>query len=125
MNISDILPVITFLLALSGIAGSALAYRNVKVSNVAQVQTTTIDAMQHQIDALKDECNSLRKENDRLSYIIDTICSALKQKSIILTIEGELITLEDGRSQHSKVVRRSTRKTTTNTNNTTTGGGDA
>ncbi len=109
--LDNLLPVITFIIAVSGIVGTALTYRNARSNGLTTIQKDTIEAMQRRIDTLEDEYASLKKENNRLSGVIETICSALKQKSIFLTVEGEMITIEDNRAHTAKaVIRKSVRK---------------
>lgn len=112
--LENLLPAITLIIAISGIIGTTLTYRNTRNSGLSQIQKDTIEAMQRRIDSLEDEYETLKKENNRLSGVIETICSALKQKSIFLTIEGEMITIEDNRASRN-VVRKSTRKPETTT----------
>ncbi len=123
--LNSIVTVCTFLVGLAGIFGTAFMYRNTKKGGAAQEQKETMEAMRQRIDTLEGEVNSLEKkylsmekENNRLSGVIETICSALKQKSIFLTIEGEMITIEDNRASTRNIVRKSTRKPDTTTGGT-------
>lgn len=81
----------TICLAIGGIA----AYRQGFARASGEVQERVISALQHEIEALHSRINALEKENSRLSYIITTICSALKQRGIHITIDGDVVSIYD------------------------------
>ncbi len=115
--LNSIVTIFTFLVGIAGILGTAFMYRNTRKGGVAQEQKETMEAMRQRIDTLEGEVNSLEKkyiamekDKNQLTGVIETICAALKQKSIFLTIEGEMITIEDNRAHTRNVVRKSTRK---------------
>lgn len=124
--LDNLLPIITFIIAVSGVVGTALTYRNAKTNGLSTLQKDTIEAMQKRIDTLEGDYASLdnkyialTKENNRLSGVIETICSALKHENLFLTIEGEMITIKDNRARTTRnVVRKSTRKPDTTTGGT-------
>lgn len=67
-----------------------------------ETQERTINALQATILALQADVQTLQrradesaKENARLELTIDTICSALKIKGFVITIQGEMITIDD------------------------------
>lgn len=93
---------------ISGIIGAFFTIRNVRRATIVTIQDQTIQAMQQQINALKAGQEALQKDNSHLQYVIETISAALKQKGILITVEGEMVTVEDGR--HSSSVRRSTKQ---------------
>lgn len=110
---SGILPILQSILLLATIAGGVFVFRSTKRTSIVQIQNDTITAMQRQIDVLKTDLESLKKENEHLKYLSETTVSALKQKGMIITIEGEMVTIEDARGHSSSSIRRSTRQTPT------------
>lgn len=110
MNIiTTLIPIINSLFTLAALVGGVFVFRNAKKAGIIQIQSDTIVAMQQQIEALKTGQAALQKDNGHLQYVIETISSALKQKGIIISIEGEMVTLEDMTGRTSSV-RRSTRQ---------------
>lgn len=76
------------------------------------VGKTTSDAQQSAISALQTELTTLRgrvadteKENIRLEQTIQTICSALKLRGMIITIQGEMINIQDKATGGSTTTR--------------------
>jgi hypothetical protein len=109
-NFVSLMNVLFAILGISGIIGTFLIIRNTRRAAIVTIQDQTIQALQQQINALKAGQEALQKDNSHLQYVIETISSALKQKGILITIEGEMVTLEDGRRSSS--IRRSTKQTT-------------
>jgi len=107
---SDILPVLQSILLLATLAGGVLVFRSTRRSSIMQIQNDTITALQQQIDALKDRQEALEKENEHLKYLSETTVAALKQKGIVITVEGEMVTIEDALGGRSSI-RRATRQT--------------
>jgi hypothetical protein len=96
----------TFLL-LCVMIGGFFAFRyGQKKSNIDGMKET-IDVLTGQMAAMKESLAMVKEENVRLKTVIETISSALKQKGILITIEGEMVTLEDGRRTSS--MRHSTK----------------
>jgi len=103
------LPILQAVFVLAAVVGGVFVFRSTKRTGIIQIQNDTIAAMQQQIDALKSGQDTLQKENSHLHYVIETISEALKHKGILITVNGEMITLEDTKSQ-SSVIRRSTKR---------------
>jgi len=96
------------LFGISGIIGAFFTIRNTRRAAIVAIQDQTIEALQQQINALKAGQEAMQKENDHLKIIIETISSALKQKGIVISVEGEMVVVEDGRNRTSSM-RHSTR----------------
>jgi cell division protein FtsB len=62
---------------------------------ISDAQERAIEAMKAELDILRNRSEDQAKEIVRLNHIIDTICSALKSKGIIVSVDGELVTLRD------------------------------
>jgi hypothetical protein len=57
-----------------------------------------IDILRKRIDDIKVENADIRKENARLQVTIDTIKTALKGMGLAVTIDGEMVLINDGKS---------------------------
>jgi hypothetical protein len=66
-------------------------------------QQSAINAMQSELATLRGRIEDLKKENTRQAHVIETICAALKMRGLLITISGEMISIED--RQKSTVVR--------------------
>jgi len=99
------------------IAGGWYLTRNLK-SDAAkfakEAQDSARSAMQEEINSLRrsmerveqdnqKEIRALQKKNNRLEQTIDTICSALKSKGIIITISGEMIDMLIDSKKHTVI----------------------
>jgi len=82
---------ITITLTIGGIA----AYRHGFTRTANEVQDRVINALQHEIQSLHDRIAALEKENTRLSYTLTTMCMALKQRGVHVTIDGDIISIQD------------------------------
>lgn len=84
---------ITVCLVIGGIA----AYRHGFTRTANEVQERVIHALQSEIQSLHDRIEALERENTRLNYIITTMCSALKQRGLHVTIDGDIVSIQDHR----------------------------
>lgn len=86
------------------IVGAVILGKNTARQTTADAQKNAIDAMQAEIDTLRGRTDDLKKENTRLELIIETICSALKTRGMIITVQGEMINIQDsGSSTTTKI----------------------
>lgn len=106
--LNQFLPILNSVLTIAVILGGIAVFKNTKKTGIIQIQDQTIEALQQQINALKAGQETLQKENNHLQYVIETISAALKQKGIIITVDGEMVTINDGRQSSS--MRRSTKQ---------------
>ncbi len=104
--LNGVLPILQSVFLLAAMAGGVLVFRSTKKTDIMQIQSDTITALQQQIDALKDGQETLQKENSHLQYVIETIIDALKHKGMLITVQGEMVTIEDGKGQSSSIRRR-------------------
>ena len=82
-----------------------LAYRSGISRTQATSQDNTIRALQGEINVLKDRISEVEKENHRHTQTIGLIKSALSQRGMIITIDGDLVTISDtkGSSQSARI----------------------
>jgi uncharacterized protein YlxW (UPF0749 family) len=100
---TQILTLINALWLICGTVGGFFAFRHAVKTKVIELQHETIELLQAQIEALEHKTDSLKEENTRQALIIETIQSALKQKGMIVTIDGDLVTITDAQGGRSSV----------------------
>lgn len=69
--------------------------RNKVEDATSKAQNDAIAAMQEEIASLRRKVEDITKDNTKLKQTIDTICSALKIRGMFITIQGEMIHVED------------------------------
>lgn len=57
--------------------------------------------MKDRIDLLEGRVNDLDRENYSLKQTLETVKEALKQRGMIVTIDGDLVTISDDQGNHS------------------------
>lgn len=92
------------------------AVKNGVMKSANDAQSSTISAMRDEIDTLRGTMENREKEyearlkkaeekNAHLEQTIDTICTALKSLGLIVTVQGEIVSIEDkrGRSTNARI----------------------
>lgn len=67
----------------------------------SEAQQSAIQAMQSELDTLRERTNDLKEENKRQQNIIQTICEALKTKGIAICINGDIVHIRDDKGSTS------------------------
>lgn len=80
-----------FYLIKSGL-GKTVSKANQEAINALQA---TIIALQTDLSTMNRKIEEVTKDKVRLEQTIDTICAALKIKGMVITIQGEMVHLED------------------------------
>lgn len=94
-TITPYIGIMNFLMLFGLVFGTFMSWRNGKMATANEVQDRVINALQHQIDSLQDRLSAQEKENARQGQIINTIKSALKQRGLSVTIDGDLVSIAD------------------------------
>jgi hypothetical protein len=86
----------SFLIVVIGafFASKVMARHNIS-EKTSEAQNNAIVAMQEEIASLRRKVEDINKDKIRLEQTIDTICAALKIRGMVITIQGELIHIED------------------------------
>lgn len=71
------------------------AVKSGKMQSANQAQGSAIAAMRSELETLRERIEDAEKENSRLEQIIDTICSALKIRGMVITVQGEMVHIQD------------------------------
>lgn len=82
------------MLCVAFVASKSLARSKVEDAT-SKAQNNAIEAMQGEIASLRRKVDDITKDNTKLQQTIDTICSALKIRGMVISIQGELIHIED------------------------------
>jgi cell division protein FtsB len=95
MNFINLAPAINSLLLIALSIGTFLAFRNGIARVSIEAQKRAIDALQTELQILKDRVERLEKENEKLLQRGHTIRTALAKRGIQIVIEDDLITITD------------------------------
>lgn len=104
----DFLPFLNIVLVVCLTVGGLFAFRNGRQTQLAKLQKDTNDTLQQRISALEGKIADFEKENAVQRHIIDTITSALKQRGVLITIDGDLVTITDQNTGVSSSRKRPT-----------------
>ncbi len=91
----DPLSLLNLIISIALVVGGFVAYKHGFARTANEVQERVIHALESEIQALHDRISALEQENTRLNQTITTICSALKQRGIHVTIDGDIVHLHD------------------------------
>ena len=91
------LSVLNLLITVGLVIGGIAAYRHGFTRTANEVQERVIHALQSEIQSLHDRIEALERENTRLNYVLSTMCSALKQRGLHVTIDGDIVSIQDHR----------------------------
>lgn len=116
MNLTNILNTLNVLIILLGTIGGLYAFARTRKNETVTIQAETITALSQQVQAIKDKLDDLEKDNTRLRQVIDTIQSALRQKGILVTIDGDMVIIEQ-KEHKTSVIKRPRQLPNTSTPN--------
>jgi cell division protein FtsB len=97
--------VINTVLMLCVIIGGYMAIKSGKHQQAGTIQSQVIDALKAELETLQRRMDTLEKENTRLTQIMSLIKSALRKRGLTISIDGDLVTIDDGKgnSQYSHI----------------------
>lgn len=84
------------LVVIAGIIGALLAFRGGRSKEVGEAQTKLIGTLKDEIEAQARRISDLEKAEARQSQIMTLIRKALKQRGLLVTIDGDMVTILDG-----------------------------
>src|SRR5258708_23342700 len=102
---SDILSVLNLVLSIGLAVGGLAAFRHGFTRTANEVQERVINALESEINALKDRLDELEKENAHLIQVISIIRKALRQRGLYVTIDGELVSIRDRSGKLTQATR--------------------
>lgn len=92
------------LLVLAVVAGRYMARANINTA-ASEAQKSAINAMHEEIGILRNKIDDVKKENIRLQFIMETISAALKNMGIIVSIDGDMVRIKDGKDNSNITTR--------------------
>jgi predicted nuclease with TOPRIM domain len=92
---TDILSILNLVLSVGLAIGGLAAFRHGFARTANEVQERVINALESEINALKDRLGELEKENARLTHVIATIRRALRRRGLFVSIDDELVSIRD------------------------------
>src|SRR5260221_12962905 len=75
------------------IVGGFFAVRNGRQTQLAKFQEDNNKALKQRIEILEVKAADFEKENVVQRHLIETLISAFKQKGMIVTIDGDMVTI--------------------------------
>lgn len=86
------------------LVGAFFVIKSGRLQNANTAQSSAISAMQSEMAVLRGKIEDKGKENEQLNkkiihleLTIDTICVALKKRGLIISVQGEMVNIEDKR----------------------------
>lgn len=97
----NIMAYLNLAITVAMVLGGAVAFRYGINRTANEIQERVINALKSEIQMLQDRIVALEKDNTRLSQIIAVIRTALKQRGLSVTIEGDLVSIADSQGHLS------------------------
>jgi hypothetical protein len=105
-TVSEFSGLLSLIFVMAGAVYAARFVGKSKATNTASdAQEKAINAMEARLDVQEKNINDLTKENTRLQLIIETIGAALKGMGFVVTIDGEMVRINDGKSSIAKKIQ--------------------
>lgn len=101
MNIQDLLPWLSLFLTLCVAFGGAFVFRQNYSKTASEIQDRVIAALKLENGTLETRVKHCEQETSNLRQLIETIQSALKQRGIHITIDGDMVTIIDVAGSHT------------------------
>ncbi len=78
------------------LVGGYIALRSGKTRTSGQLQSQAIEALQAEVTSLNRRMQDLEKENTHLQHLLSLIKTALGKRGLLISIDGDLLTISDG-----------------------------
>ncbi len=102
---SAITPILQTIFVLAVLVGSTVAgifvFKMTKKNGIVQIQNDTIIAYQQQFDVLKQQNADQQEEITQLKFEMKAMRDALKDEGILITVDGEKVTIKDTREPNT------------------------
>lgn len=96
---------INLLISFATIVGCFVAFRVGIGRQASEIQERVITALNVELDALRNQIESLRAENKHLLLIQDIVIESLRKRGIEITIEKSSVTIVDQAAKTTNVTR--------------------
>jgi chromosome segregation ATPase len=92
---TNVLSILNLVLCIGLAIGGLAAFRHGFTRTANEVQERVINALECEINSLKDRLSELEKENARLTHVIATIRTSLRRRGLFVSVDGELVSIRD------------------------------
>lgn len=100
------------------LVGAFFVVRSGRLQSANTAQSSAISAMQSEMAVMNQRIEDKEKENEQLNkkithleLTIDTICAALKRRGLVISVQGEMVSIEDKRGNSTTTRIRPVRLT--------------
>ncbi len=87
------------------LVGAIFVTKSGIVKSTNEAQANAIAALQAEVNTLRNRIGDMEKENTRLEQTIQTICSALKMRGMVITVQGEMVNIHDDKGSTTTHIR--------------------
>lgn len=87
------------------VIGAFFLIKNGVGKSTNEAQESAINAMKSELDTLRGRIEDTEKENAGLKQTIQTICEALKLRGLVITIQGEMVNIQDSNGSTTTRIR--------------------
>lgn len=112
MSINDIIPWLSLFFSGCVAVGGFIAYRFSYNKTSGEIQERVIGALKTETETLRTQVADHEKEIARLRGVIETVKEALSKEGIRITIDGEMVMIQDA-NQGGKAYHRTPRPSRT------------
>ncbi len=103
-NLYSVTSILNILFLIAAMVGGYIALRSGKHRAAGEIQSQVIEALQAELEALQSRLETLERENERLTQTVGLIKAALRRRGLIISIDGDLVTISDnGSSQSARI----------------------
>jgi hypothetical protein len=115
INLSSVLlPILSVISLLVSVGVAIGAFRSGYGQGISTIHEKVIDALKDQVETLEKQNEQQQKTLDRQEFELQAMRDALKDEGIYITVDGERITIKDMREPNitRHVIKRPAHKTT-------------
>ena len=94
-NLFSLNGIINTFLLLCTLVGGFFAFKQGLKKKSFEALQETISILQSQVEAIRSSLEVVEKRNRHLEYVIETVQEALKKRGMIISIDGDLVTITD------------------------------
>lgn len=95
-DLYSVTSIINILLVIAAMVGGYMALKSGKHRTSGEIQGQAIEALKAELDVMRSRLEALEKENTKLEQTMGLIRQALRRRGMTISIEGDLVTIDDG-----------------------------
>ncbi len=104
-TIYNIISIISLVLVIAGLLGGFWGFKHGAARSAQEVQERVINALQAELETLRERLDDVTRENKRLGQIINTICAALRIRGLDVAIERDTVSIRDTKAGKTTTAR--------------------